>query len=282
MDRLTFLVESYRGFQKERIRLGNRLSHIPEDQIDENLRRLKAEAEKIENDFAAHITKEVELDPLYTSYLQYQKGVGPIMGSKLIAWMARIRRFPIQGVQKKLGEGRYERKRKDEVEVIELPPYAKVLSEDLKEGVVEVEMPPVMTVAENPSDLHRYSGISPGSLLRRGTRATFNPKAKTLMWQVFRQLRMARGHWAFIARAEKAAYAKRCPLQTHGTKKLAVDRTTKNIVMRRFMTNLWLVYRHMNNLPITEPYPGIIGHAIEPPFIETPEGVEYLDYLKPR
>jgi flagellar motor protein MotB len=313
MEELRLLVETFIDFQKDRIRLGGRLRGVfeePEQTEKESAEKKstkkvekKTETEKLKQqkfegkiekgffeqleadsqDFEDRIEKEIKRalkgDELYTKYLSQIKGIGHMMSAYLIAWLAVEREVKIQGIMKKLGERKYEQKKKKETKVIELPSYAKLLEENLKEKYIKVWMPPVMTVADHSSDLAKYCGIAPGSTLVHGQQIHYNPRLKTLMWKVFTQLLMARGEYANIYDEMKASYEKRCPEPDKGTKKLKVHLTTKNIVMRIFMRNLWLVYRHLNNLPKSEPHPATKGHKIIQPFIETAEGVETLDWI---
>lgn len=298
MDELRLLVETFVDFQKDRIRLGNRLQGVfgkpqsnekkPTKKVEEKteqeefFEKLQADADDFEKRIEIEIKKALKGNELYIKYLSQQKGIGTMMSAYLIAWLAVEREIKMQGITKKLGEKKYEQKKLKETKIIELPPYTKILEENLKDKYIRVWMPPVMTVADHPSDLCKYCGCAPKSKLVHGEQIHYNPRLKTLMWKILRQLLMAKGHWSEIYDTKKAGYAKRCPEPEKGTKKLKVHLTTKNIVMRQFMTNLWLVYRHLNKLPKSRPYPTVIGHEVEPPFIETAEGVEYLDWIDPQ
>jgi len=283
MDKLRFLVATRDDYQRDRIRLDNRALSMPEEFVgDAFFKALASDVAELERLMDVEIAKELEMDPLYTEYLGLQKGVGPMMAGYLTAWLAREREFKVFGVKKKVRDGVYMRLRKKKLETWVLPSYATVLEENLtpkartemgpgkpKPMYVRVHMPAVMEVAQNPSDLHKYCGVSPGSKLKSQETAGFSPKLKTLMWKVFTQLLMAQGRWAEIYRIEKEDYARRCPEPDRGTKKLKVHLTSKNIVMRRFLTNFWLIFRKRKGLPITEPYPGaMLGHAVEGPFTE--------------
>lgn len=279
MDKLRFLVETYIDYQKDRLRFENRLRSLPPELAGETFFKALAEdTHQLEHSIQNEIAKELENEPIYTEYLRYQKGVGPLMAGYLVAWLCRPRVFKIYGVKKKVENCTYVRTWKGENETFTLPPYAEVVEEKLegKPSYILVRMPPVLQVAENPSDLHKYCGVSPGSRRTRGEAAGYNPKLKTVMWKLFRQLMMANGEWAKIARQVKAEYAKRCPEPAKGSKKLKVHLTTKNIVARRFLTNLWVVWRRMHGLPVTEPYPAKLGHTVGPPFIEKDGKIIYL------
>lgn len=275
------MVETYVDYQKDRIRFENRLRSLPADFMEETFfQALGKDVKELEKAVAMEIRRTLKEEPLYTEYLQHQKGIGTMMGAYLVAWLGKTREFTMFGITEKLSSGSYKRKWKGKVETLELPPYANVIEENLKDRLkfIRVRMPPVMEVAQNPSDLHKYCGLSPGSKLRKKEMAGFNPKLKTLMWKILRQLMMAQGEWAKIFAQDKKDYAERCPDPDKGSKKLKIHLTAKNITMRKFMTNLWLVFRWQNKLPTTTPFVSKLGpqHTILQPFIETEEGIQQV------
>lgn len=285
MEKLRFLVETYVDYQKDRVRFENRLRSLPADFMEETFfQALAKDVKELEKAVAMEIHRTLKEEPLYTEYLQHQKGIGTMMAAYLMAWLDKPREFTMFGITEKLSAGSYKRKWKGTVETLELPPYANVIEENLKDRLkfIRVRMPPVMEVAQNPSDLHKYCGLSPGSKLRKKEMAGFNPKLKTLMWKILRQLMMAQGEWAKIFAQDKKEYAERCPDPEKGSKKLKIHLTAKNITMRKFMTNLWLVFRWQNKLPTTTPFVSKLGpqHTILQPFIETEEGIQQVSQLK--
>ncbi|MEM2566933.1 MAG: hypothetical protein QXH20_00455 [Candidatus Bathyarchaeia archaeon] len=280
MDKLRFLIETYIDYQKDRIRFNNRLQSLPPELAKETFfKALADDIQSLEKTIQQEIAKELENEPIYTEYLKHQKGVGAMMAGYLIAWLCHPREIKIYGITKKIAEKTYTRKWKGKEQTITLPPYAEVTEEKLqsKPPYIKVKMPPVMEVAENPSKLHKYCGVAPQSKRKHGQPTDYNPKLKTLMWKLFRQLMMANGEWAKIARQVKTEYAKRCPNPEKGSRKLKIHLTTKNIIARRFLTNLWLIWRKMHGLPTTQPYPAKLGHTIQPPFIEKNGKTHYLN-----
>jgi hypothetical protein len=260
MDKLRFLVETYMDYQKDRIRLENRLRSLPAEVAGETFfQALSRDVRALENSVAEEIKRELENEPLWTNYLSRINGVGPLMAGYLIAWLCRPRIMKVWKV-----------KRQNPT----LPPYTKIL-EETKQYVV-AELPPVMDVASNPSKLHAYCGQKPGSRPVRGQALGYNPKLKTLMWKILRQILMTSAKkpskYAQLYEKVKAEYAKRCPKPEKGSLKLKIHLTAKNITMRIFMTNLWITYRRMKGLPITTPYPAKLGEKHK---IYTPE--ELLD-----
>jgi len=283
MEKLRLLVETYIDYQKDRIRLENRLRSLPSDAREDFFKELADDAHVLEKEIQKRIAELVKEEALYDQYLRYQKGIGTTMASYLIGWLAKVREIKIFGVTKKVGEGKYNRRWKGKTETLELPPYATILEENLtkKPKYIRVHLPAVMEVADHPSDLSKYCGLAPLSKLKRGEHAAYSPKLKTLMWKIFRQLLMARGEWARIAEKDKKEYGERAPEPDWGTRKLKVHLTTEKIVMRKFMTNLWLVYRKQNGLSVTEPYPTKLGHTnILKPFLETEKGIEPYEPAK--
>ncbi|HDH44770.1 MAG TPA: hypothetical protein ENG66_05200, partial [Thermococcus sp.] len=248
MEYLRFLVSTYYDYQKLRIALENRMRSLPEDLAEKSFFNvLMNEALNFEKRVEEEIKREVKKEELYEKYLKHIKGVGPVMSACLIAWLAKPRTVVMweKGKRKKV-----------------------------------VTLEPVMKVANKPSQLFKYSGVAPGCRRVAGKRIEYNPKIKTLMYKLFLQLLKARGAYYQLYLQEKKRYEKRCPEPEKGSKKLKVHLTVKNIVMRRFLLNLWKVYRRLNNLPITQPYPGLKGHYIEPVFVDASGEKVYLDWVE--
>jgi len=253
MDRLRVLVSTFEDLQKDRIRLEGRIRSLGTQMKETYFEELARDVRSLEESVAKEIAVELEGDPIYTAYLKRIKGVGPVLAGYLIAYLCRPRVAKIW------------RKSRS----VELPKYAKVLEE--KKDYVVVELPPVCEVAGNPSKLHKYAGLAPGSKLSRGERVGYNPKVKTLMWKILMQFLKAgaktRCKYAELFNQVKQEYAQRCPKPEKGSWKLKVHLTSKNIVMRIFLTNLWITYRQINGLPLTSPYPAKLGeqHKIYKP-----------------
>jgi hypothetical protein len=260
MDKLRFLVETYLDYQKDRIRLENRLRSLPAEVAGETFfKALSMDVRALLKMVKEEIKRELENEPLWTDYLSRINGVGPLMAGYLIAWLCRPRIMKVWKV-----------KRQNPT----LPPYAKIL-EETKQYIV-AELPPVMDVASNPSKLHAYCGLKPGSRPVRGQALAYNPKLKTLCWKILRQILMTSAKkpskYAQLYENAKTEYAKRCKKPEKGSLKLKIHFTAKNITMRIFMTNLWITYRRLKDLPITTPYPAKLGEKHK---IYTPE--ELLD-----
>jgi hypothetical protein len=260
LDKLRFLVETYVDIGKDRVRMENRLRSLPPEEAGEAFfGALSKDLRALERMVAEEVAREVEGDPLWTHYLSRINGVGPMMAGYLIAWLCRPRTVRFW----KKGRGK-----------VVLPPYAKVI-EETREYIL-AELPPVFEVAGNPSKVHRYCGLAPGSRRARGSPVKHNPKVKALCWKVMKQILMAGARspsrYAELYRQNRGEYATRCPRPDRGSLKLKVHLTAVKMTMRIFMTNFWLTYRRMRGLPVTEPYPSKLGEGHR---IYTPE--ELLD-----
>jgi len=259
VDRLRLLVSTFEDLQKDRIRLEGRIRSLGTQMKETYFEELARDVRSLEKSVAKEIAVELEGDPIYSMYLSRIRGVGPVLAGYLIAYLCRPRVVKVW------------RKSRS---VVELPKYAKALEE--KKDYVLVELPPVCEVAGNPSKLHKYAGLAPGSKLSRGEKVGYNPKVKTLMWKLLMQFlktgAKTRCKYAELFNQVKAEYAQRCPKPEKGSWKLKVHLTAKNIVMRIFLTNLWITYRRLNGLPLTPPYPALLGQKHK---IYTPE--ELLD-----
>jgi len=240
MDRLRVLVSTFEDLQKDRIRLENRVRSLGTQMKETFFEELARDVRSLEDSVAKEIAVELEGDPIYTTYLKRIKGVGPVLAGHLIAYLCRPRVVKVW------------RKSQNP----ELPKYAKVLEE--KKDYVLVELPPVCEIASNPSKLHKYAGVAPGCRRSRGEKTDYNPKVKTLMWKILTQFlktgARTKCKYAELFEQVKQEYAQRCPKPEKGSWKMKVHLTAKNIVMRIFLTNLWLTYRRMHGLPVTEPY----------------------------
>jgi hypothetical protein len=255
VDRLRALVKTFEDIQNDRIRLEHRARTVDPHffwNLAESMR-------KLEKGVGKEIAMEIKSEPLYTEYLKRIRGLGPILSGYLIAYLCRPR---LAKYWKKGGNP-------------ELPSYAKIVEET--DDYIIAELPPVCEVATNPSMVHRYAGVVPGSRRERGKKVVHNPNVKKLMWKILMQMLKVAGKgnppkYALLFEQVKKEYAQRCPVPEKGSWKLKVHLTAKNIVMRIFLTNLWIMYRRMNGLPVAPPYPALLEGKHK---IYTPE--ELLD-----
>ncbi len=85
------LIESYYDIQKIRIVVENQLRSLEQGKSEQEYKWFKdvvySRLENIEKDIAKHLKGWVEEEPIYAEWLKDIKGIGPILGAGLIAWL---------------------------------------------------------------------------------------------------------------------------------------------------------------------------------------------------
>lgn len=221
--RLRILVEAYYDFQKLRISEGNRLQMYDRFEMLNPLQ--SAKFQEIVNDLKRNEQRIVKLaqdelknTPVWLSWLKHVKGIGPMMGAGLIAWIDDVGRF------------------------------------------------------DTVSKLWQYSGFGkPGQKRTKGEKGNWNPRMRTHMWKVIKQMLMAknqfyRGHYD----EAKMKYLMRDDIkEMHKGKKGYkghVDAMAKRKVAKLFLAHLWEMWRRAEGLEIRTPYVvEKFGHHIIPP-----------------
>jgi len=115
---------------------------------------------------------------------------------------------------------------------------------------------------DNISKLWKYSGLAPGQKRRKGEKLGYNPHIKTLMWKIagsFEKQKAAKSVYRTIYDEKKRYYLNRPDLAkaiTDKTKgaKLHVRLMAMRYVSKHFLADLWLTWRKLEGLSITEPY----------------------------
>lgn len=111
----------------------------------------------------------------------------------------------------------------------------------------------------------KYHGLAPSQTKRKkGEKLDYNPKAKTHVWKVAMQLLKAKGHYAEIYYQAKSKYEAREDIkQQHesneakgGMKsyKLHIHYMALRKMVKRLLSDTWIVWRKIEGLPVTEPY----------------------------
>jgi len=128
---------------------------------------------------------------------------------------------------------------------------------------------------ENISKLWKYCGLAPGQKRTSGEKTNYNPKLKTFMWKIassFEKQKPEACKYRKIYDEKKAYYMSRPDLKADiesGRKgaKLHVRLMAMRYAVKRFLADLWVVWRTMEGLPVTKPYAiDILGHSgYEPP-----------------
>lgn len=94
------LVEIYYDFQEQRIISSNRIdmssqrNGITDEQLERyNITTIMDDAKSFEAKIKKTLTKEIEGYPLYTEYMKNIYGIGPVIASGLIAYIADVSKF---------------------------------------------------------------------------------------------------------------------------------------------------------------------------------------------
>jgi len=271
MDRLKLLIETYYDYQKGRIAYNNRLNILSGDirkaiEQETVFKTLGTTMKKLESTIKSAVAKELKKDKLYTMIISRIKGIGPIMGGCLIAWLCRKRDFIMAKSHPFLNN-------------IKSLDYAKI--ESIDKHNVRVQMPSVLDIATYVSDLYKYCGMIPGSRRVKGTKISYNPKLKVLCWKIMRQILMAkRSYYCKLYEFAKHDFCKKYK-NDEGSPKLKAHYTAMKKTIRHLLCTIYLGYKYLHKQPAYLPYPVkmLKNHDLEPPFVDGEDGPEILHFL---
>jgi len=193
--------------------------------------------------------------PLRRKFLNGVKGIGPILASGIISWLATERMYTISGVVKVKGR-EVTVKRRGVKEKIVLPEYVEIVKAG--ESEIIVKAPPVMEVADRVSKLWSYVGLAPGQERKKGKRVNYNPKLKTFCWKIGQSFIKFRCKGRILYEEFKKEAEQKHP----DWSKLHIHNHARRKMVKLFLAAVWEKWRKMNNLPVTEPYPiQVLGHT---------------------
>jgi hypothetical protein len=114
--------------------------------------------------------------------------------------------------------------------------------------------------APNVSKIWKYSGLAPGQESherRRGEKLDYNPRLKTFAWKIGESFIKFKCFGRKLYDSFKEQAKQKHPDWT----KLHIHNYAKKKVVKIFIASVWEVWRKMNNLPTTKPYPiEFLGH----------------------
>lgn len=122
----------------------------------------------------------------------------------------------------------------------------------------------------NISKLWKYCGLAPGQKRKRGRKLDYNPHLKTLMWKIagsFEKQKPEKSYYRRVYQAKKKEYLERADLKRAIEKKvkgarLHVRLMAMRYASKRFLADMWLFWRRLEGLPVTEPYViAVAGHS---------------------
>lgn len=216
-----------------------------------------------EKELAKRLDTWSSTHPLRINFLSKIQGIGPILSSALIAWLAPISRFSnisklwaYSGMSPFHYQCQCEKKHKFLVtsppHCMECPVKVGTKRQSCKAKIVEC-------VKVNKPIRHK-----------RGYLAFFNPHVKTLLWKVassFEKQKAEKSFYRCIYQTKKAEYLQRVDLKkaiddkVKGAK-LHVRLMSMKYTSKRFLADMWLFWRKLEGLPITKPYAHtVLGHT---------------------
>jgi len=232
-NRLRMLVEAYYDVQDVRIRTANRLRTVGEVRSG-----YPGQLKKVEDRMKKEILEEVEKYPIWREWLMDVKGIGPCLAGGLLAWIGDIGKFPT---------------------VSKLWAYC---------------------------GLHVVDGMAPRK--KRGAKVTWNPKLRTHAWKIGQSFMKVGGYYKELYKKIKSEYLEKmgkyiedpslCPKYKDCVKRLRkrsqpacrghIDAMSRRKTVKIFLQHLWVKWRELEGLPVTEPYPiAKMGHKdyVAPP-----------------
>jgi hypothetical protein len=231
--KLRVLTEAYMDFQKGRIGYTQRVAAYmleERDDVDfEEYRKFGTMLEDAEKMMEKAIKKEIDNYPLWTEWLQYVKGIGPVFASYLICFIGDPGKF------------------------------------------------------DTVSKLWMYSGLGivgteAATYKKHGVKANIRLKSK--LWNIAKSFLRNGDGYRTIYEEKRKAYERKHPKKIKdGQGKTRYNpahmlRRAERKTTKIFLQHLWLIWRRLEGLPVTEPYPSaILGHShiIPPVYDSEPE-----------
>jgi hypothetical protein len=134
--------------------------------------------------------------------------------------------------------------------------YVKGIGGVLASGIIAWLSLPILK-AEKVSQIWKYCGLFPGSERKRGEKLEYNLKLKTFCWKIGQSFIKFKCFGRELYDNFKEETKRKHPDWT----KLHVHNYARRKVVKLFLASVWEVWRKMNNLPVTEPYPiAFLGH----------------------
>lgn len=228
------LVDVYYDVQDVRIRTANRLRYLPQETRAVYPSRLK-EVEKLLKHQIEMLLRE---EQIYVEWLQKIKGIGPCLASGLVANI--MVRFATVNSLEDCSElqKRYAMKTKDKKHLI---PEVR--------GIKEF---PTISKLWAFCGLHVVEGKAPKR--KRGTKINWNPKMRVLCWKIGKSFVMVGDFYKSLYRQIKDSYLQREDLKQGKGWKGHIDMMSRRKTVKIFLQHLWLRWRQMEGLPISEPY----------------------------
>ena len=107
------------------------------------------------------------------------------------------------------------------------------------------------------SQIWSYCGLAPNQVRKKGQKVNYNPRLKTFMWKIGQSFIK----FKCFGRELYLKFKEDCQRKHPDWTKLHIHNYVRRKVVKLFLASLWEVWRKMNNLPATKPYPiEVLGH----------------------
>jgi hypothetical protein len=135
----------------------------------------------------------------------------------------------------------------------------------LASGIIAWLSEPILK-ADYCSDIWAYCGLAPGQERKEGKPCGYNPRLKSFCWKIGESFIKFKCFGRKLYEDFKKQAKEKHPqeIEVDGKKKWTkghIHNWARRKVVKLFIASVWEVWREMNNLPVTEPYPiEYMGH----------------------
>lgn len=271
------LVEIYYDFQHQRIMTGNRIQmNVERNQIsDEDLKifgvfEIQKKSEQFEKDIKKIFESEIRIYDIWNTYFEKIYGIGPVISCGLLAYIDDISKFEnISKLWQYAGFGM-----NSFCETCKKPTFVEKTFKK-KDSKTKTKAKQLRTMQTCPVCGNKTIPVIQHRMI--GYMSNWNDKFKVLCWKIgqsFEKQGTKSGYYN-IYRSIKEEEKRKHP------EKIKTDSRTKyndghirNMALRKtikiFLAHLWVTWRKIEHLPITDPYVGkILNHDIIEPFTDT-------------
>ena len=120
----------------------------------------------------------------------------------------------------------------------------------LSSGIIAWLCNPILK-ADYVTQIWSFCGLAPNQERKRGERLNYNPRLKTFCWKIGQSF----VKFKCFGRKLYEAFREDCERKHPDWSKLHCHNWARRKVVKLFIAAVWEVWRRMNKLPVTEPYP---------------------------
>jgi len=247
-------VKLYRQIQKLRLGIGERIRSVEQGRSERNVARDREWFDglyAIEKNVRKSVETLAQTHPLWTDWLQYVRGIGPLNMAQLIGEIVGINEHH-NAIARKEPKARDERERA----------WAKERGTEIK--------PTGIGAFDTVSALWKYAGLAPGQKPIKGEVLSYNNRLKTVCLGIVGDCMIrANSPYRVIYDNAKAKYEETRPDWTKGHRHYAARRK----MVKVFLSHFWEHWRELEGYPTRKAYVlEHLGHTHEH---------EWQDFVEP-